>query len=90
MQVATISPDVVVGNETFQQVKDYKRRIIFSTPLPRIPEVWLAIAKMDTQQGLNVRIRTWAEDVSTEGFTLCAATWHNSIIWSWKVRRIRK
>ncbi len=64
-----------------------KKQITFRTPFLTPPRLHVSLGLIDwCNNGRNLRINTWAESITTTGFTLVAQTWADTSIWGVNVR----
>lgn len=59
----------------YPPVAENGARVKFATPFDKEPKVFLAISLLDMDSARNLRINTFADDVSADGFTWHANAW---------------
>ncbi|HEY6723571.1 MAG TPA: H-type lectin domain-containing protein [Polyangiaceae bacterium] len=59
--------------------------VSFESPFSRAPLVQLSIVGVDASNDDNLRLKVRAIDINQLGFTIEAATWFNTRIWSVEV-----
>mmetsp|Transcript_17689 Transcript_17689/g.29092 ORF Transcript_17689/g.29092 Transcript_17689/m.29092 type:complete len:411 (+) Transcript_17689:241-1473(+) len=62
--------------------RSFSRRITFSHPFPVPPAVIVTVSGLDARKGTNLRLNTWASDVTHESFVVNVETWHDTQIYS--------
>lgn len=59
----------------------FQQKIVFDKPFKRVPRVMAAFNRLDTKCSINLRIKTYPKDITTEGMTLAIDTWDDSVIY---------
>jgi hypothetical protein len=62
--------------------REVTRRIRFPKQMKRVPQLWVCLSHLDVSGKTNMRVRTFADEVTRDGFTLHAATWADSSIYA--------
>ncbi|KAL9121332.1 MAG: hypothetical protein Q9187_002109 [Circinaria calcarea] len=60
------------------------KKVKFSRPYPAPPNVVVWLTAFDIEKGNNIRIRTYADNVTADGFDLHTDTWSNTRLFSAK------
>ena len=71
-------PDWRINEGKAKDQRSFQKRIVFDPPFSNIPEVIVGISRLNVADATNPKIQISAENLSSEGFDLVFATWHNS------------
>ena len=65
--------------------REFRYAVSFSRSFSSPPIVHVGLIGLDVSNGDNLRVRVRALEITENGFTLWAATWWNTKIWSVEV-----
>ncbi|KAF8594579.1 hypothetical protein BDV93DRAFT_565266 [Ceratobasidium sp. AG-I] len=60
--------------------KEHSQDVNFET-FEGIPDVYVGFYCIDTSKGYNLRLKTFAKDVSAKGMKMCIDTWFDTVLW---------
>lgn len=76
-----LDPSIDVDRED----RTFRYAVSFSRSFSASPVVQVGMVGIDADKGDNLRVRVRAVDITAAGFTILAATWLNTRIWSVEV-----